>query len=112
MTIGVWSGGDGGSLSITSNLSSFKSIQEVTMIEGKSLVRNAGDASIFSGDSVGVYNLSSGSGSTAGGSVWLIGGKGGLDKERGVSIILDIISSTCCIVDTCLIRSRQKSREK
>ena len=107
MTIGVWSGGDGGSLSITSNLSSFKSIQEVTMIEGKSLVRNAGDASIFSGDSGGVYNLSSGSGSTAGGSVWLIGGKGGLDKERGVSIILDIISSTCCIVDTWLIRSRR-----
>ena len=46
MIIGVLSGGDGRSLSITSD-SSFKSIQEVTMIEGKSLVRNGGDASIF-----------------------------------------------------------------
>jgi len=77
------------------------------MIEGKSLVRNGGDASMFSGDSGGVSNLSSGLGSTTGGFVWLIGGKGGLDKERGVSITLYIISFTCCIVDTWSIRSRR-----
>jgi len=59
------------------------------MFKAKSLVRNGGDASIFSGDNGGVYNLSSGSGSIAGEFVWLIRGKGGLDKERGVSIILD-----------------------
>ena len=107
MSIGVLSGGYGESLGITSDLSSFKSIEEVTMIVGESLVNNGGDATIFSGDSEGVFNLSSGSGSTIGEYVWFIGGKGILDKERGVSITLDISSSTCYIVDTWLIRSRR-----
>ena len=75
MSIGVLAGGDGGSLSITSDLSSSKSIEEVTMIVGESLVSNGGDATIFSGDSGGVFNLSSGSGSTIGESMWFIGGK-------------------------------------
>ena len=77
------------------------------MIEGKALVRNGGDTSIFSDYSGGVSNLPSGSVSTTGEFVWLIDGKGGLDKERGVSITLDTISSTCCIVDTWLIRLRR-----
>ena len=107
MSIGVLSGGDGRSLSIASDLSSSKSIEEVTMIVGESLVSNGGDATIFSGDSRGVFNLSSGSGSTIGESVWFIDGKGRIDKERGVSITLNISSSTCCIVDTWLIRTRR-----
>ena len=69
MSIGILSAGDGGPLSITSDLSSSKSIEEVTMIVGESLVSNGGDATIFSGDSGGVFNLSSGSGSTIGESV-------------------------------------------
>ena len=69
MIIDILSGGDGGSLGITSDLSSSKIIEEVTMIVGESLVSNGGDATIFSGDSGGVFNLSSGSGSTIGESV-------------------------------------------
>jgi len=63
------SGGDGESLSITLDLSSSKSIEEVTMIVCESLVSNGGDTTIFLGDSGGVFNLSSGSGSTIGESV-------------------------------------------
>ena len=107
MSIGILSAGDGGPLSITSDLSSSKSIEQVTMIVCESLVSNGGDVTIFSDDSGWVFILSSGSGSTIGEYVWFIGGKGGSDKERGVSITLDIISSTCCIVDTWLIRSKR-----
>ena len=59
------------------------------------------------GDSGGIFNLSSGSGRNIEGSMWLVGGKGGSDKERGVCISLYFSSSTCCIVDSWLIRSRQ-----
>ena len=104
MSNGVLSGCGGGSLSITLDLSSSKNIEKVIML---ALVRNGEDTSIFSDDSGGVSNLPSGSVSTTGGFVWLIGGKGGSDKEIGVSIILDISRSTCCIVDTWLIRSRR-----
>ena len=52
MSIGVLSGGDGRSLSIASDLSSSKSIEEVTMIVGESLVSNGGDPTIFSGDNL------------------------------------------------------------
>ena len=66
MGVGILSCDDGGSLSITSDVSSSKSIEEVTMIEGGSLVSNERDATRFVGECGGVFNLFSGSGSTIG----------------------------------------------